>query len=78
MAAIRFGVCGIGRIGVQHCRVFSQNREHYELVALCDLDAARVSAITAELGEKGLIRSNWRCEPQIAWMGGILQDWEQL
>ncbi|MEI6423829.1 MAG: Gfo/Idh/MocA family oxidoreductase [Lentisphaerota bacterium] len=53
MKAIKFGVCGIGRIGVQHCRFFSQNREHYELVALCDLDAARVSAITAELGGKG-------------------------
>ena len=53
MAAIRFGVCGIGRIGTQHCRVFLQNREHYELVALCDLHAARVSAITAEFGGKG-------------------------
>ncbi len=53
MAAIRFGVCGIGRIGVQHCRFFSQNREHYELVTLCDLDAARVSAMTAEFGGKG-------------------------
>ncbi len=53
MAAIRFGVCGIGRIGVQHCRFFSQNREHYELVALCDLDAARVSDMTVEFGGKG-------------------------
>ncbi|MBT3380580.1 MAG: Gfo/Idh/MocA family oxidoreductase [Lentisphaerae bacterium] len=45
--AIRIGVCGIGRSGKQHCRVFSRDRESYELVALCDLDPARVSATAA-------------------------------
>ena len=53
MEPIRFGVCGIGRIGKQHCRVFSQDRESYELVALCDLDPARVSAMAEEFGGKG-------------------------
>ena len=53
MSRIKFGVCGVGRIGSQHCRFFSHDREHYELVALCDLDPARVSAMTAEFGGKG-------------------------
>ncbi len=53
MTAIKFGVCGIGRIGVQHCRFFSRTPESYELVALCDLDSERVSAMTSEFGGKG-------------------------
>ena len=53
MKAIKFGVCGVGRIGAQHCRFFSQDRESYELVALCDIDPERVSAMTAEFGGKG-------------------------
>ncbi len=53
MRRIKFGVCGIGRIGTQHCRFFSRDRERYELVALCDIDSARVSATTAEFGGKG-------------------------
>jgi len=53
MEAVKFGVCGIGRIGKQHCRVFSQNRENYELVALCDIDLARVNDVAEEFGGKG-------------------------
>jgi scyllo-inositol 2-dehydrogenase (NADP+) len=53
MEAIKFGVCGVGRIGVQHCRIFSQDRNKYELVALCDIESARVGAMTAEYGGKG-------------------------
>jgi predicted dehydrogenase len=53
MSRIKFGVCGIGRIGDQHCRFFSRDREKYELVALCDLDAARVQAKTREFGGEG-------------------------
>lgn len=53
MKPIKFGVCGIGRIGTHHCRFFSQERENYELVALCDLDPARISAMTTEFGSKG-------------------------
>lgn len=53
MRPIKFGVCGIGRIGTQHCRFFSQDSESYELVALCDLDPERVSTMTTEFGGKG-------------------------
>ena len=53
MKAIKFGVCGVGRIGKSHCRFFSQDRERYELVALCDLDLTVVGAMAAEFGGKG-------------------------
>lgn len=53
MKPIKFGICGIGRIGEQHCRVFSQNKDKYELVALCDLDSKRVSSFVTEFGGKG-------------------------
>ncbi len=53
MKAIKFGVCGVGRIGAQHCRVFSQDRKKYELVALCDIDQDRVNAKAKEFGGKG-------------------------
>ncbi len=53
MSRIAFGVCGLGRIGVQHCRVFSQNHESYELAALCDLDPTRVDALKAQFGGRG-------------------------
>ena len=51
MKATKFGVCGIGRIGRQHCRVFSRDPENYELVALCEVDPDRLGAMTAEFGE---------------------------
>lgn len=47
---VRFGVCGIGRIGHQHCRVFAANPEHYRLVALCDQDLGRALAVQADGG----------------------------
>lgn len=50
---IKFGVCGIGRIGVHHCQFFFQDRDRYELTALCDLDPARVEAAQAEFGGRG-------------------------
>ncbi len=53
MNAINFGVCGIGRIGRSHCRYFSQNQDHYKLVAVCDIELDRVNAMTAELTGKG-------------------------
>lgn len=53
MSRIQFGVCGLGRIGAQHCRFFSQNHEGYELVGLCDLDSTRVDAMQAQFGGKG-------------------------
>lgn len=38
---IKFGVCGLGRIGVVHCRFFSENCGRYQPVAFCDLDITR-------------------------------------
>ena len=55
MNKIKYGVCGIGRIGVVHCRFFSADREHYELVALCDLDRARVETMQQEFGGKAYV-----------------------
>ena len=52
MNRIKVGVCGVGRIGVKHCEFFSQDREHFELTALCDLDRARVDAMQTEFGGK--------------------------
>ncbi len=51
--AIKFGVCGVGRIGRQHCRFFAQNPDHYELVALCDIDPGRVGAAATAFGGRG-------------------------
>ena len=53
MKAIQFGVCGVGRIGLQHCRVFSRNPDRYELTAICDIDPTRVDAMAAKFGCKG-------------------------
>ncbi len=52
MKSIAFGVCGVGRFGTQHCRYFSEDRNKYELVAICDLDPARLSTVTAKFGGK--------------------------
>jgi scyllo-inositol 2-dehydrogenase (NADP+) len=38
---IPFGVCGLGRMGVKHCRFFAENRERYRPVAFCDIDLSR-------------------------------------
>ncbi|MBT7302688.1 MAG: Gfo/Idh/MocA family oxidoreductase [Victivallales bacterium] len=52
MKTIKFGVCGIGRIGKEHCRVFSRDPAKYELVALCEVDLVRLSAMADEFGGK--------------------------
>ena len=53
MKKIKFGVCGVGRIGIQHCHFFTQDKEHYELVGVCDLDPARVKTIQEQFGGRG-------------------------
>ena len=50
MTPIRYGVCGLGRIGQVHCRHFTANREHYRLVAVCDRDRERAAQVAAEHG----------------------------
>jgi predicted dehydrogenase len=47
---IKFGVCGLGRIGVQHCRFFAANRNHYQPIAFCDLDTTRVKQASEQFG----------------------------
>lgn len=49
---IPFGVVGLGRIGVQHCHFFAENRDHYRPAAFCDLDAARADAAAKQYGGK--------------------------
>ncbi len=49
-APIKFGVCGLGRIGVEHCRFFEANRDHYQPTAFCDIDAARAQTVTDQYG----------------------------
>jgi len=49
---IPFGVVGLGRIGMQHCRFFAENCEHYLPVAFCDLDAVRTETVVNQYGGK--------------------------
>jgi len=42
MNPIKYGVWGLGRIGIVHCEQFSILGEMYELAAVCDLDQTRV------------------------------------
>ncbi len=53
MDVIKFGVCGLGRIGTVHCRWSIHNREQYQLVAGCDVDPERANAIAGEYGCRG-------------------------
>jgi len=47
---IKFGICGLGRIGVQHCRHFSEAEELYQAVAFCDLDPVRADGSAKAYG----------------------------
>lgn len=48
MNRVKFGICGMGRIGVVHLQHFAQAHEKYEPVALCDIDAQRVNVLAKE------------------------------
>jgi predicted dehydrogenase len=52
MNTIKFGVCGVGRFGAEHCRYFTRDRDKYELVALCDIDLERLQVVSGEFGGK--------------------------
>ncbi len=43
MSRIKFGVCGLGRIGSRHAEFFAREKDKYELVAVCDMDAQRAA-----------------------------------
>jgi len=53
MPPIKFGVCGLGRIGVVHCRCFSLDKDKYQLVAVCDREADRADKMRAQYGCAG-------------------------
>ncbi len=46
---MRIAVIGVGMIGAHHARIYKSN-PRCELVAVCDTDAERVSAVAASLG----------------------------
>jgi myo-inositol 2-dehydrogenase / D-chiro-inositol 1-dehydrogenase len=46
---VRFGVIGVGRMGVVHAATLASHRD-VDSVALCDADAARAQEVGAELG----------------------------
>ena len=45
MSKIKFGVCGLGRIGTKHADFFAREEDKYELVAGCDIDTQRVDEL---------------------------------
>ncbi|QYY35646.1 Gfo/Idh/MocA family oxidoreductase [Ruficoccus sp. ZRK36] len=47
---IAFGICGLGRIGAQHCEHFTEHADRYKAVAFCDLDAARAEGPAQQYG----------------------------
>jgi predicted dehydrogenase len=49
---VQFGVCGLGRIGMQHCRVFSEDRKRYQPAAFCDIDVQRARDAAQAFGGK--------------------------
>jgi predicted dehydrogenase len=53
MAAIQFGVVGIGRFGTSHCRHFTDRQGKYDLVAVCDIDPERVRVVSDQFGGQG-------------------------
>ncbi len=54
MNRIRVGILGLGRSGYSiHCKAFVALSEHYDIVAVADLDAARLAATAVELGVVG-------------------------
>ena len=52
MNRVKFGVCGLGRIGTRHAEFFAKEKDKYELVAGCDIDARRAGEFGREYGCK--------------------------
>jgi scyllo-inositol 2-dehydrogenase (NADP+) len=50
MKSINFGVCGLGRIGLTHCRCFSEENDKYQMVAGCDHELQRTSKLREDYG----------------------------
>lgn len=52
MNHVKFGVCGLGRIGTKHAEFFAKEKDQFELVAGCDIDARRAGEFGREYGCK--------------------------
>ena len=50
---IKFAVVGCGRISANHFGSIVEHKDHAELVAVCDIDPAALSEITAKSDVKG-------------------------
>lgn len=48
MNRIKFGVCGLGRIGSRHAEFFAKEKDKYELVAGCDINVERAKEFAEE------------------------------
>lgn len=48
MKPVKFGICGLGRIGFVHARHFSGEKAMYELVAGCDRDQQRAGKLAEQ------------------------------
>lgn len=48
MNRIKFGVCGLGRIGTRHAEFFAKEKDQFELIAGCDIDAQRAEEFKQE------------------------------
>ena len=53
MNRIKFGVCGLGRVGSRHAEFFAREKDKYELVAVCDMDAQRAEESARKHGCAG-------------------------
>lgn len=53
MSRVKFGVCGLGRIGARHAEFFAKETDKYELVAGCDMDAGRAEEFAKKHGCAG-------------------------
>ncbi|MFN2317634.1 MAG: Gfo/Idh/MocA family protein, partial [Gemmatimonadales bacterium] len=50
---IRFALVGCGRIAANHMEALAAHRDEAELVAVCDVDPARLDAAVTRTGARG-------------------------
>lgn len=58
MSVIKFGIWGLGRIGLVHSRNFSNEKDKYQLVAVCDTQQSRVQELADEYHCQGYTNSD--------------------
>lgn len=50
MDTIKFGICGLGRIGSVHARCFTNEKDRYKIVAGCDREPQRTNKLREDYG----------------------------